>query len=63
MAAISFSAQNAHDNGQEVLYVTERCVFRLGAEGLELVEVYDGIDMQKDILDLLPFDVPVVQQM
>ena len=62
VAAISFSAQNAHENGQEVLYVTERCVFRLGTDGLELVEVYDGIDVQKDILDLLPFDVPVVQQ-
>ncbi|MBQ9020895.1 MAG: hypothetical protein IJ113_02610 [Eggerthellaceae bacterium] len=57
VAAISFSAQNAHDNGQEVLYVTERCVFRLGDDGLELVEVYDGIDVQKDILDLLPFDL------
>ena len=63
VAAISFSAQNAHDNGQEVLYVTERCVLRLGAEGLELVEVYDGIDVQKDVLDLLPFDVPLVQQL
>ncbi len=59
VGAISFSAQNAHDNGQEVLYVTERCVFRLGKGGLELVEVYDGVDIQKDILDLLPFEVPV----
>ena len=58
--AVSFSAQNAHDNNQDVLYVTERCVFRLGQEGLELIEVYDGIDVQKDVLDLLPFDVPVL---
>lgn len=59
VSAISFAAVNAHANNQEVLYVTERCVFRLGEEGLELAEVYDGIDMQKDILDKLPFDIPV----
>lgn len=59
VSAISFSAENAHANGQEVLYVTERCVFRLGKEGLELIEVTPGIDMKKDILDLLPFDVKV----
>lgn len=60
VSAISFSAQNAHENKQEVLYVTERCVFRLGASGLELIEVYDGIDLQTDILDKLPFEVNMV---
>ena len=55
--SISFSARNAIKNGQKVLYITERCVFILTARGLKLLEVYPGIDMQKDILDLLPFDV------
>ena len=55
--SISFSARNAIKNGQKVLYITERCVFILAARGLKLLEVYPGIDMQKDILDLLPFDV------
>lgn len=59
VSAISFSAENAHANNQDVLYVTERCVFRLGKEGLELVEVYEGVDLQTDILDKLPFDIPV----
>lgn len=27
------------------------------ARGLKLLEVYPGVDMQRDILDLLPFDV------
>jgi len=57
--AISFAAQNARKIGQEVMYVTERCVFRLDADGLVLTEVYNGIDMQKDILDLLDFEVKV----
>jgi len=55
--ALSFSAENARKNGQEVLYVTERCVFKLGEEGLVLTEVTPGINVQKDILDQLPFPV------
>ena len=59
MTALSFSATNAHENGQEVVYVTERCVFRLGERGLVLSEVRKGVDVQTQILDLLPFDVEV----
>jgi propionate CoA-transferase len=59
VCAISFSSENAHSIDQEVLYVTERCVFKLGAEGLVITEVYDGIDLQRDILDKLPFEVKV----
>lgn len=55
--SISFSARNAIKNGQKVLYITERCVFILTARGLKLLEVYPGVDVQRDILDLLPFDV------
>ncbi|MDO4633442.1 MAG: CoA-transferase [Eubacteriales bacterium] len=55
--SISFSAKRALKNGQRVLYVTERCVFDLTPNGLRLLEVYPGIDRQKDILDLLPFPV------
>ena len=57
--SISFSARNAVANGQRVLYVTERCVFILTARGLKLLEVYPGIDAQRDILSLLPFEVEV----
>lgn len=57
--SISFSARRAIANGQKVLYVTERCVFRLTPKGLKLIEVYPGINVQKDILELLPFEVEV----
>ena len=59
VSSVSFSARNAIENGQKVLYVTERCVFILTARGLKLLEVYPGVDVQKDILDLLPFDIEV----
>ena len=55
--SISFSARKAIANGQKVLYVTERCVFILTARGLKLLEVYPGVNVQKDIFALLPFGV------
>ena len=59
--SISFSAKRAIENGQKVLYVTERCVFRLTPKGLKLIEVYPGIDAKRDILDQLPFEVEYKQ--
>lgn len=55
VSSISFSAKRARVNKQRVLYITERCVFELSDRGLKLVEVYPGIDMENDILKLLPF--------
>ncbi len=55
--SLSFSAERAAANHQKVLYVTERCVFELTGHGLRLIEVYPGVDRQKDVLDLLPFSV------
>lgn len=63
VTALSFSAQNAHENKQEVTYVTERCVFKLGEKGLVLTEVAKGVDVKKDILDLLPFQVEVAENL
>ena len=55
--SVSFSAKRAIANGQKVLYVTERCVFRLTPKGLKLIEVYPGVEEEKDILAQLPFEV------
>jgi propionate CoA-transferase len=52
---ITFSADYARHTGQEVLFVTERCVFRLEERGLALTEVAPGIDLERDILQRLPF--------
>ena len=56
----TFSGLVAAQDGKEVLYITERCVFRLTREGLELTEVAPGIDIQRDILDKMDFQ-PIVR--
>ena len=57
---VSFSGQIASQKGQDVLYVTERAVFRLTAEGVELIELAPGINLNRDILDLMDFQ-PVLR--
>jgi propionate CoA-transferase len=57
---ITFDGPGACARGQPVLYVTERCVFRLDAEGLELIEVAPGIDIDRDILAQMAFK-PIIR--
>jgi propionate CoA-transferase len=56
ISAISFSGKNAIQRGQRVLYITERCVFELTKKGLELREVFPGIDEKRQIRDMLDFE-------
>ncbi|MFD0917394.1 acyl CoA:acetate/3-ketoacid CoA transferase [Pseudahrensia aquimaris] len=56
---ITFNGAYAASQGKEVLYVTERCVFKLGESGQELIEVAPGIDIEKDILGQMDFK-PVI---
>lgn len=56
---VTFSATRAISRHQDVLYVTERCVFELSPAGLTLTEVAPGIDVEAQILSILPFDVIV----
>ncbi len=52
---VSFSAFRSIELGQEVLYITERAVFRLTKEGLELIEVAPGIDIKHQVIDVMGF--------
>jgi propionate CoA-transferase len=57
----TFSGKYASLRGQPVLYVTERCVFRLTPDGLEMIELAPGIDIEKDVLAHMDFK-PIVNQ-
>jgi propionate CoA-transferase len=57
---ISFSAARSRQVGQQVLYITERAVFQLVPEGLELIELAPGIDLEKQVLAQMDFR-PVIR--
>ena len=57
----TFSGRYAAKNRQPVLYVTERCVFKLKEEGLELLEIAPGIDIERDILAHMAFK-PIIDK-
>ena len=57
---ITFSGKYAQKVGQPVLYVTERAVFELTPEGVELKEIAPGIDLQTQVLDMMDFK-PIIK--
>lgn len=54
---VTFNGSYARQRGQKVSYVTERAVFELDSDGLILSEVAPGIDVERDLLQRLPFEV------
>lgn len=60
---VTFNAARAVEKGQSVLYVTDRCVMRLTADGPELIEIAPGIDLQRDVLANVGFDLRVSPDM
>ncbi|MCY4405932.1 MAG: acyl CoA:acetate/3-ketoacid CoA transferase, partial [Rhodospirillaceae bacterium] len=56
---VSFSGLRARAQGQDVLYVTERCVLRLGDDGPEVTEIAPGIDLERDVLARSEFPLTV----
>lgn len=56
---VCFHGPTALQSGKEVLYVTERAVFTLTPQGLQLTELAPGMDLQKQVLDQMEF-TPVI---
>ncbi len=57
---VTFSGDTAIKNHLDVLFITERCVFTLTDEGVELAEIAPGVDLEKDILAHMDFK-PIVK--
>jgi propionate CoA-transferase len=60
VAGVTFSGEQAVKRRQRVVYVTERAVFHLTPQGVELVEVAPGVDIRVDVLERMGF-TPIVR--
>lgn len=56
---VSFSGTRAVAQGQDILYVTERCVLRLEPEGVTVIELAPGADLKRDVLAQAEFPLRV----
>jgi acyl CoA:acetate/3-ketoacid CoA transferase len=60
---VSFSGRRGVAQGQDVTYVTERCVMKLTPEGIVLTEIAPGVDLQANILDQSEFPLILSPQL
>jgi propionate CoA-transferase len=60
---ICYSAEIGRAKGQVTLFVTERAVFRIGHDGLELIEIAPGLDAERDVVAHMGFRPRVASEL
>ncbi|MDE1993571.1 MAG: acyl CoA:acetate/3-ketoacid CoA transferase [Rhizobiaceae bacterium] len=60
---VTFSGRRAIEQGQDITYVTERCVMKLTPDGIKLTEIAPGVDLQQHILDQSEFPLIVADDL
>ncbi len=60
---VTFNGRLARERGQRVRFITDRAVFELGDEGVRLLEVAPGIDVQRDVLNQMGFKPTVAENL
>ncbi len=56
---ITFSGPRGVAQGQDVTYITERCVMKLTPEGVLLTEIAPGVNLRENILDQSEFPLVI----
>jgi acyl CoA:acetate/3-ketoacid CoA transferase len=56
---VSFSGKRGVAQGQDVTYITERCLMKLTAEGIVVTEIAPGVDLKANILEQSEFPLIV----
>ncbi|MFC0244687.1 acyl CoA:acetate/3-ketoacid CoA transferase [Falsochrobactrum ovis] len=60
---VTFSGPRSVSQGQDITYVTERCVMKLTAQGIVVTEIAPGVDLQTHILDQAEFPLIVADDL
>ncbi|WP_179874263.1 acyl CoA:acetate/3-ketoacid CoA transferase [Rhizobium sp. L43] len=60
---VTFSGRRAIEQGQDITYVTERCVMKLTSDGIVLTEIAPGVDLQSQILDQSEFPLVIAPEL